>query len=185
PRQTLPLDAVFSKDNPVDQRISNWSAIRGSVTDFNNNSRAVQGGKGFAGDPPSNDIYNHGVTQHASDALDLQTLWVQTVRSPILPKPAVADVGREIFRSECASCHGGAKWTKSQVLYLDNPAFTADPAAGGVPRDPGVVSPGGGQIASFTSGTSTILFLENQGTFDATSPLEIRGTGANIGKLAL
>src|SRR6185369_5588212 len=95
PRQTLPLDAFFAKDNPVDQRISNWSAVRGSVTDFNNNSRAVQGGVGFAGDPPNPNIYNHGVTQHASDALDLQTLWVQTVRSPILPKPAVADVGRE------------------------------------------------------------------------------------------
>src|SRR5439155_853146 len=53
PRQTLPLDAFFAKDNPVDQRISNWSAVRGSVTDFNNNSRAVQGGKGFAGDPPN------------------------------------------------------------------------------------------------------------------------------------
>src|SRR5207244_1969500 len=25
PRQSLPLDAFFSKDNPVDQRISNWS----------------------------------------------------------------------------------------------------------------------------------------------------------------
>src|SRR5207249_2671472 len=29
PRQTLPLDAFFAKDNPVDQRISNWSAVRG------------------------------------------------------------------------------------------------------------------------------------------------------------
>ena len=26
-------------------------------------------------------------------------------------------------RTNCASCHGGAKWTKSQVIYLNNPAL--------------------------------------------------------------
>ena len=35
-----------------DARINNWSAARDSATDFNNNSRRVQGGVGFAGDPP-------------------------------------------------------------------------------------------------------------------------------------
>ena len=185
PRNTISLDAFFSKFSPADQRISNWSAIRGSVTDFNNNSRGVQGGKGFAGDPPPNDIYNHGLTQGASDALDLQTLWVQTVRSPIVPPPSNPVVGRAVFEARCATCHGGAKWTRSQVVYLDNPAFTADPAAGGLPRDPGVFSPGAGQIGSFTVGATTLSFLLDVKTFNPTSPLEIRGAGANQGKLGL
>ena len=41
---------MFSKQNPDDQRLLNWSAVRGSNTDFNANSRATQGGCGFASD---------------------------------------------------------------------------------------------------------------------------------------
>jgi len=186
PRQTLPLDAFFSKDNPVDQRIANWSAVRGSVTDFNNNSRAVQGGKGFAGDPPNPNIYNHGITQGASDALDLMTLWVQTVRTHNEPQPAGLDAGRTVFAANCAGCHGGAKWSKSQTIYADDPAFIADPLAQvpGVPRDPGVTAAAGGQIVSYTVGTETLTFLDDVGTFDPANPLEIRGTGGKIGQTA-
>jgi hypothetical protein len=44
PRQTIPLDGMFAKDtNAGDQRPLNWSAVRGSNADFNNNSRGVQG----------------------------------------------------------------------------------------------------------------------------------------------
>jgi hypothetical protein len=50
PRRTKPLDGMFSKQDPEDQDILNWSAIRDSNTDFNNNSRGVQGGCGFASD---------------------------------------------------------------------------------------------------------------------------------------
>ena len=50
PRQTIPLDGMFSKQSPDDQRVLNWSAVRGSNTDFNANSRATQGGCGFASD---------------------------------------------------------------------------------------------------------------------------------------
>jgi YVTN family beta-propeller protein len=182
PRQTVPLDAFFAKDSPADQRISNWSAVRGSITDFNNNSRNVQGGMGFAGEPPNPNIYNHGITQGASDALDAMTLWVQTVRAPILPAPAdmaAFDAGRTTFENWCASCHAGAKWTKSQVFHADNPAFDANPLGDppGVPRDPGVAN-AGPQIASYTVGDVAITFLENIGTFDAANPLEIRGAGA-------
>ncbi len=187
PRQTLPLDAFFSKDNPLDQRISNWSAVRGSVTDFNNNARAVQGGRGFAGDPPNRNIYNHGITQGASDALDLMTLWVQTVRTPNQPQPADVRAGRALFGAQCASCHGGAKWSKSQTIYADNPAFTADPLAAvpGVPRDPGVTPAAGGQIVSYTASGTTLAFLDPIGTFDPTNPLELRGAGGKIGQTAL
>ena len=49
PRQTKPLDGMFNKGtNMADQGLLNWSAIRGSNTDFNANSRATQGGCGFA-----------------------------------------------------------------------------------------------------------------------------------------
>jgi DNA-binding beta-propeller fold protein YncE len=87
PRQTISLDAFFSKLNPADQRISNWSAVMGSITDFNNNARGVQGGFGFAGNPPPADIFQHGITEGASESLDAMTLWVQTVRT-ILPGAA-------------------------------------------------------------------------------------------------
>ena len=51
PRQTKPLDGTFNKfTNVSDQGLLNWSAIRGSNTDFNANSRGVQGGCGFASD---------------------------------------------------------------------------------------------------------------------------------------
>ena len=193
PRQTLPLDGFFAKDNPDDQKIVLWSATRGSNTDFNNNSRAVQGGIGFAGNPPNPAIYDHGITQGASDALDAQTLWVQTVRAPILPQPtdtAARDRGRTVFQNRCATCHGGQKWTKSQVLYADNPAFIADPGGTppGFPRDPGVSFAGpGGQIISYTVNAVTLRFLDSIGTFGELTPggasnpgfpLEIRGAPA-------
>jgi mono/diheme cytochrome c family protein len=179
PRQTIALDAFFAKDNPGDQRVSNWSAVRSSVTDFNENSIAVQGGKGFAGTPPNPNIYNHGLSQGASDALDAQTLWVQTVRPPVLPQDisaATLAAGRVAFENNCASCHGGAKWTKSQIVYADNPAFDKDPlnaAAPGVPRDAGVTN-AGAQIVSYTSAGVTLTYMNTVGTFVATSPIEIR-----------
>lgn len=176
PRQTIPLDAFFAKDNPHDQRVSNWNAVRGSITDFNQNSINVQGGAGFAGTPPKPEIYNHGITQGASDALDAMTLWVQTVRPPILPRladQAAVDRGSITFAVNCASCHGGAKWTKSQVLYLDNPVFNAPPVAGSVPRDPGVVN-AAAQIRQYFVGGNTLNILDQVGTFDANDPIEIR-----------
>ena len=80
PRQTKPLDGMFAKDNPADQGLLNWSAIRGSNTDFNANSRVTQGGCGFASDDfdpgqcfakgnttvANPTIYDHGVTQGAA-----------------------------------------------------------------------------------------------------------------------
>ena len=97
PRQTIPLDGMFSKQNPDDQRLLNWSAVRGSNTDFNNNSRATQGGCGFASDNfdpgqcfakgnttlANPAIYDHGIVQGASDALDAQTLWIFAAVRPL------------------------------------------------------------------------------------------------------
>jgi YVTN family beta-propeller protein len=214
PRQTIPLDGTFTKQTSIDTRILNWSAVRGSVTDFNNNSRGVQGGCGFASaqfappgtllvpaDPPAQctaanaaatpanpNIYNHGITQGGSEALDAQTLWVQTVRPPIQPLPAnltAFAAGRTVFQTNCASCHGGAKWTKSQILYPDNPAFSDindDGVAARVPVDP-LVSSVGDQILQFqvvfplVPATFTLVYLDGVGTFAAANPQEIRANG--------
>jgi len=209
PRQTIPLDALYSKVNGAhDTRINNWSAPRDSMTDFNNNSRGVQGGCGFASDafapsldaciahgigpftpgvngpgtPANPAIFDHGVSQGASEALDFETLWVQTLRPLNEPAgdPGQVDAGRALFGGNCASCHGGAKWTKSQVLYLNNPALDKAFAQGGAVRDSGLTIQAN-QMVSYTDAKvdpGTLKFLENIGTFDAANPIEIRQNGA-------
>ncbi|HEY3242721.1 MAG TPA: beta-propeller fold lactonase family protein [Phycisphaerae bacterium] len=178
PRQTIPLDAFFSKIDPNDQRISNYSAIMGSTTDFNNNSRGVQGGTGFVDDPMR--VFPHGITTGASDAQDALTAWVRTVRAFNVPQPsdtAALARGRNLFETNCASCHGGAKWTKSQVIYINNPTFLSDPTPGGVPPRDNRVTNMGAQIVSFTNNGMTLRFLDGVGTFNAADPKEIRGAG--------
>jgi len=213
PRQTKPLDGMFNKfTNMEDQDLLNWNAIRGSNTDFNNNSRATQGGCGFASvvatggmDPPaqcnSQDpatppaatpanpaIYDHGITQGGSDALDVQTLWIfAAVRALNQPQPsdeAALARGRDVFAANCASCHGGAKWTKSQIFHRDNPAAVAqngntlDPGVTRLAPAPPVAAAPANEFFSFTCNNLTIQYLEDVGTFDITDPLEIRDNAA-------
>ncbi len=197
PRNTLPLDALYSKLNgPHDTRINNWSAARDSVTDFNANSRAVQGGVGFASDPPFSAavpnpaIFDHGISEGGSEALDFETTWAQTVRPFNMPQPANPDdlkPGAQVFADNCASCHGGTKWTKSQVLYLNNPALNKAFAAGGVALDPGltIIANQMVQYVNAQLDSGTLKFLEIINTFDPANPIEIRGTGAAIGQQAL
>jgi YVTN family beta-propeller protein len=178
PRSTIPLDGAHSKHNIANQRVYLWSASRGSNTDFNNNSRNVQGGIGFADDPAA--VYDHGPVFGVSDALDAQTFWlasaIRSRRQPAPDDPAAVARGAALFAASCRSCHGGAKWTKSTILYGDNPAFNKNPAAGGVPIDPGVVN-AGAQIVSYTRGGLNFKYLEAVGTFNAASPLEIAANG--------
>ena len=199
PRQTKPLDGMFSKQNPDDQDLLNWSAVRGSNTDFNNNSRATQGGCGFASDNfdpgqcfvkgnttlANPAIYDHGIVQGGSDALDAQTLWIFAAVRPLHQPQGNAAMladGRAVFAANCASCHGGAKWTKSQIFHRDNPAAIAQ---NGATLDPGVtrLSPAppaapANELFSFTCAgpttSLTIKYLEDVGTFDINNPLELR-----------
>jgi YVTN family beta-propeller protein len=46
PRQSTSLDGSFSKTNPSDQRIFNWTAINDEVADFEGNVRGISGGVG-------------------------------------------------------------------------------------------------------------------------------------------
>ena len=50
PRQTVPLDGMFDKNDPSDQRILNWSAVRDENHDFELNTRGVFGGRGLIDD---------------------------------------------------------------------------------------------------------------------------------------
>lgn len=198
PRQTLPLDATYSKTTPHDRRVENWSAVRSSVTEFNNNSRGVQGGLGFADNFAA--IFNHGFTEGQSEALDVMTLWVQTVRTPAAPRHA-SPVSNTAFVARCASCHGGSKWTKSTVFWNDNPTFPANPSVATVaPFDAGlkvaldsVVNQPRDSLESYTGDTNgngvldagdlTLRILEPVGTFSAANPIEVRGQG-QLGKIA-
>jgi DNA-binding beta-propeller fold protein YncE len=198
PRQTIPLEGTFARNNLDDQRILNWSAVRGSNTDFNNNARGIQGGRGFAADPtatPGEDrsllVYNHGPTKGVSDSLDAMSEWVATVRAPIVPAIA-ADVetrGRALFLGVCAGCHGGTKWTKSRTkgLYQDNPLLQVDPVGPafftGVGKNDLGVALAGPQVVNVTrDGKGTLTMLDNVGTFNVASPIEIRGAAAVAGQ---
>jgi cytochrome c peroxidase len=89
------------------------------------------------------------------------------------PQPSDATAlarGRTVFEANCASCHGGAKWTKSQIFHRDNPAAVAQ---NGAPLDPGVVN-NTNEFRSFTCNNLTFNYLENVGTFDVNNPLEVR-----------
>ena len=46
PRQSTSLDGTFSKKDPNDQRILNWTAINDEVSDFELNTRGISGGVG-------------------------------------------------------------------------------------------------------------------------------------------
>src|SRR5439155_3884167 len=50
PRQTISLDGMFDKNNPHDQRILNWSAVRDENQDFELNTRGVFNGRGLIDD---------------------------------------------------------------------------------------------------------------------------------------
>jgi YVTN family beta-propeller protein len=200
PRQTKPLDGTFSKlTNVSDQGLLNWSAVRGSNTDFNANSRATQGGCGFASDitapgqcfaqgaatPPNLAIYDHGITQGGSDALDAQTLWIFAAVRPLnQPQPSGLSAGAKIFEDNCATCHGGPKWTKSEIFHRDNPAAVMqngpalDPGVTRLAPAPPVAAAPANEFFSFTCNNLTIKYLEDVGTFDVNNPLEIRDNAA-------
>ena len=186
PRQAIPMDGSWG-NTPDDQRVFNWNGVRSSVRDFNNNARNVQGGEGFVDNPGS--IFNHGLTHGLSDGLDLMTFWLQSkVRTPNQPAPGPDQLeqvaaGREVFAQQCAGCHGGGKFTKSSLVFRNNPTFEANPLAGGQVLDPGLTN-AGPQLISFDLAGSALGLLDDVGTFDAEDPREIRGAGA-AGQTAL
>jgi DNA-binding beta-propeller fold protein YncE len=208
PRQTIPLEGMFTHDVPdvagrlLDQRVLNWSAVRGSNTDFNQNSIGIQGGIGFATQTQTGDhtkfVFNHGPIFGVSDSLDALQEWVTTVRAPIVPQLANPAAGRAVFEEHCSSCHGGAKWTKSQTLPLfdrqpatnsgllamfpENPIGPNFFAVGGVKPFDADVTVNGPQLLSINGAQGPLKLLDDVGTFLKTDPLEIRGAAAVAGQ---
>jgi YVTN family beta-propeller protein len=181
PRQTLSLDAFFAPGSTIedglattDQKISNWNAERQGSTEFNNNSRGVQGGHGFtpqalvtidanlgAGAVPDRGIvFNGSARLGVSNALDFETQWIASLRAPNQPTtldPVLVDQGRALFGTACASCHGGTKWTRSDRPVANfrwpDPAFVlnnANPPVA-VPATPFLQVPAATTVAGFNA----------------------------------
>lgn len=196
PRSTIPLEGSFARGDASNQRVFNWSGVQGSFTDFNNNARGIQGGRGFAtsvnGSDNSTRAFNHGFVRGVSESLDAMHEWATTIRAPIMPDPPVVR-GREMFGVHCAGCHGGKKWTKSRTspIYSNNPTFNADPigpaffAGNNPPLDPKLIV-AGPQIKQINGpqGVDPLILLDNVGTFNAADALELRGAGAVGGQVA-
>ncbi|MEZ5585312.1 MAG: hypothetical protein R3F37_23495 [Candidatus Competibacteraceae bacterium] len=121
--------------------------------------------------------------RRASEALDFEAAWTAIIRPLNMPagdNNAIV-AGSEVFAQHCASCHGGAKWTKSQLFHNDNPAIPAPNVFNFF--DPGVTN-AGPQIVEYTKGDKTVRFMDNIGTFDPNDERELRGAGA-AGQTAL
>ena len=147
PRQSVSLDGSFASNDPLDQRIFNWTAIFDEVADFELNTRGVSGGLGaivdaadkridLAAEVPqqqglqgsTSDIADPmGMSPHPHSVLnDFEEMedWIRTLRSPRRPTNLVqadVDAGRTIFsdpaQGNCVGCHSGAKWTISKRFY--------------------------------------------------------------------
>ena len=135
--------------------------------------------------PANPAVYDHGITQGASEALDVQTLWIFFAVRPLnQPQPSNVGAGAVVFKDNCASCHGGTKWTKSQIFHRDNPAAVAqngatlDPGVARLAPAPPVAALPANEFFSFTCNALTFQYLEDVGTFDVTNPLEIRDNAA-------
>lgn len=207
PRQTIALDASYSKKDPQLQRVFNWNAVQGSITDFNNNARGIQGGVGFTagGSADAAQVFNHGPNAGVSDALDLMTLWVQigvrTENAPTTLSSSAVAAGRAVFEAlDCDGCHGGDQWTSSRVRWA-YPLFTADPAAGGAKLDARVQQLAGAAVlqafdlnasgsfdddANGFADTAIVTRFDVAAapaspTLDLTNPIELRGAGPQLG----
>jgi cytochrome c peroxidase len=181
PRKSVPLNGMFSPKNPTgDQRVLNYSAIFDELEDFELNIRGVSGGQGLivleggtdqdpnvkSFDPPSanrTQLHVNGIP-----AWDAIVAWTQSrIPSPVSPYRGVDTnselgqqivLGRELFiEARCQACHGGAKWSTSQVDFARVSPFP-ETVTPGTPPEPPI-----GQLARF---------LHQVGTFDPSKPIE-------------
>ena len=181
PRKSVPLNGTFSPKNQTgDQRVLNYSAVFDELEDFELNIRGVSGGKGLIvlegttdQDPnvKSFDPPNAGRVQlhvNGIPAWDAIVAWTQSrIPSPVSPYRGVDPnselgqqiaLGRQLFtQANCQICHGGAKWSTSQVDYARVSPFPETVTLGADPEPPL------GQLARF---------LRQVGTFDPANPIE-------------
>lgn len=67
PRQSTSLDGSFSKKDPNDQRIFNWTAIVDEMSDFEGNTRGISGGVGAI-------VHTKSTPPAATDRIDLAAI---------------------------------------------------------------------------------------------------------------
>jgi YVTN family beta-propeller protein len=175
PRKSIPLNGTFSPASPdTDQRVLNYSAVFDELEDFELNIRGVSGGPGLivvegttdqeptvrAFDPPNSarpQLHVNGIP-----AWDAIVAWTKfRIDSPISPYRGVDPSsveggmiaeGRLLFsQANCQACHGGPKWSTSQVEFARVSPFPETVTPGVDPEPPL------GQLARF---------LKNVGTFD-------------------
>ena len=181
PRKSVPLNGMFSPKNPTgDQRVLNYSGIFDELEDFELNIRGVSGGQGLivldgttdqdpnvkSFDPPSagrTQLHVNGIP-----AWDAIVAWTQSrIVSPVSPYRGVdpnselgaeIGLGRQLFtQANCQACHGGAKWSTSQVDFARVSPFP-ETITPGVDPEPPI-----GQLGRF---------LHPVGTFDPANPIE-------------
>jgi len=181
PRKSVPLNGMFSPRNPTgDQRVLNYSGVFDELEDFELNIRGVSGGQGLivlqgttdqdpnvkSFDPPSAarvQLHVNGIP-----AWDAIVAWTQQrIPSPVSPYRGVdpgselgqeITLGRQLFtQANCQACHGGAKWSTSQVDYARISPFPETVTVGADPEPPV------GQLGRF---------LHQVGTFDVANALE-------------
>jgi mono/diheme cytochrome c family protein len=239
PRQTVPLDSTFAKNNPSDQRALNWTGIFDEMHDFELNTRGTAGGKGAitSGVVPNDVAINIGLgvsldggtanvtrndflsgstkavvaAQAALKDWDEIEAYTRTIRSSWAPTTldravgGAVERGRALFASNnCASCHGGPKWTVSRVPYTPSPEKNGSlPGANGQPAAPtGLRTENrAAQLPKASLNTDTLkvdiergvlladagtgnvgperitCVLRDVGTFDRTSALEVKADG--------
>jgi DNA-binding beta-propeller fold protein YncE/mono/diheme cytochrome c family protein len=150
PRQSVSLDGSFSKSDPTNQRVFNWTGVFDEVADFEGNTRTVSGGKGAVTDgtdtpiapgATTNDFGLEGSMLAQSDPANPQglatagsrpdwlniTAYVQQIRSPKKPTnldaTLVAAGKTEFTTNRCNGCHGADdKWTVSKLFYAPTTA---------------------------------------------------------------
>jgi cytochrome c peroxidase len=181
PRKSIPLNGTFSLTSPdTNQKVLNYSAVFDELEDFELNIRGVSGGLGLivlagttdqdpnvkAFDPP-----NAGRVQLHVDGIpawDAITAWTQLrIDSPPSPYAGVdpsSELGQQIANgrqlfidANCQACHGGPKWSTSQVDFARISPFP-ETLTLGVDPEPAVA-----QLARF---------LKQVGTFDPSNAIE-------------
>ena len=137
-----------------------------------------------AATPANPAIYDHGIVQGASDALDAQTLWIFAAVRPLnQPQPTNLASGGRSLRPIAPPAMAEPSGRRARSSTATTPPPSRQNMA---PLDPGVtrlaaappVTNLANEFFSFTCNNLTIKYLEKVGTFDINNPLEIRDNAA-------
>ena len=135
--------------------------------------------------PANPAIYDHGITQGASDALDVQTLWIFAAVRP-LHQPQPGNAGgrcRRSLRPIAPPATGEPSGRRARSSTATTPPPSLRTGALGPRRHQARAGAAGDSTWRTSSSRSPATpspfnYLEEVGTFDITNPLEIRDNAA-------